>query len=120
MRLPNPIPQTLIALGLLSLAAVFAAADAKVPAKPELLRVFCADHETMRDGLKKSHGEVPVSAGVNAGDPGSLVQLYANPERTSWTLLYTPAGGPSCAIASGTGWVDFPDDDEEKPKGEPS
>ena len=38
------------------------------------------------------------------GDTGVLIELFANPETGSWSVLWTSPSGESCAVDLGFGW----------------
>lgn len=61
----------------------------------------CGPREKALEVLER-HGEKQVGHGVGSG--GGLVELYANPETGSWSLLISPNPRISCMPTHGHGW----------------
>ena len=100
MRLLLPLT-TFAMAGLLALAGgPAAAAD---PALPE----GCAPYAEVVEFLARDHAEQPVASGV--ANNGGLVEVFASPDRESWTLLITMPNGQTCMMAAGSAWVEFRD-----------
>lgn len=60
----------------------------------------CAPIDIMAEALTSRFGEAVVAEGI-AGN-GELVQLWANPDTRTWTLVVVMPAGISCMVASGT------------------
>lgn len=45
-----------------------------------------------------------VRLGLGLTPDGQLLEMWANPESGTWTLLVTNPAGVSCIVASGAGW----------------
>ena len=64
----------------------------------------------MVDLLSGRYSEQRVSAGLETG--GRLIELFATPDRRTWTLVMSMPDGASCVIAAGLEWQDV------EPKGD--
>ncbi|GHF33386.1 hypothetical protein [Seohaeicola zhoushanensis] len=49
--------------------------------------------------LQQLHGESLQAIGIDGG--GNMIELFANPESGSWTLLVTEPEGATCLAAAG-------------------
>lgn len=67
----------------------------------------CADHAAVTEGLLRNYGEVPAITGV-VGNGEALMQVFVNPETTSWTIVYTAPDGNACLMGSGVGFAGEP------------
>ena len=67
----------------------------------------CADHAAVTEGLLRNYGEVPAITGVVANGE-ALMQVFVNPETTSWTIVYTAPDGNACLMGSGVGFAGEP------------
>lgn len=74
-------------------------------ALPAAAQDNCADRARVIGTLASEYGEAPQSAGIDAA--GALVELWANPETQTWTLLLT-TGGLTCILGDGESWVAAP------------
>lgn len=74
-------------------------------ALPAAAQDNCAPRERVIGKLAGEFGEAPQSAGVDAG--GALVELWANPQTRTWTLLLT-TGAQTCILGDGESWVAAP------------
>ncbi len=59
----------------------------------------CAARETVVSHLETRFGEIQLSVGLQPGQ--GLIELFANPESGSWTILLTTPEGISCLMAAG-------------------
>ena len=64
---------------------------------------LCADTAEARRVLAEKYGERPESAGIDPA--GMLVEMWGNEETGTWTLMATEAGGETCILAAGNGFV---------------
>lgn len=64
------------------------------------------DVATLAGLLAKQYGERLTAAGVESG--GNLVQVYANTESGTWTIVVSIPNGPTCIVASGESWASEP------------
>ena len=64
-------------------------------------QTFCTITSDMLAGLATGYGEHVVGSGISGG---SLMQITANPETGTWTLLASTPDGTSCILAAGTDW----------------
>jgi len=73
----------------------------------------CFDYDVARERLTGKYGETIVA--VRTSEDGSTgLELWANEETGTWTILAVPAGsGLACLVTSGKDFV-------PKPKGDPS
>ena len=71
----------------------------------------CLPHGKMVDLLDGRYSEQPVAAGLE--NSGRLIELFATPDRGTWTLVMTTPNGVTCVIAAGLEWQDV----EPKGKG---
>ena len=69
-------------------------------------QTVCLTHDSLEAQLGKRFKESQSAVAIDS--KGSLVHLYTNPEKQTWTIVLTKPGGPSCIVASGTDWTDLP------------
>ena len=62
----------------------------------------CAPRDTWVKNLKERYGERLVEFGLT--NDGGLLERFATPNGSTWTLLITSPSGNSCGIAAGEGW----------------
>lgn len=63
---------------------------------------LCMGTADMLAGLASGFGEYLIGAGLSGG---TLMQIIANPETGTWTLLASTADGRSCVVAAGSDWA---------------
>ncbi len=85
---------------LLALAAL-AAAAAPLPAAAEG-QLRCGERERIVAHLERKYGETRRSIGLQ--QDSRLVEVFANAESGSWTILITTPHGVSCLIAAGSAY----------------
>ena len=73
----------------------------------------CAPVERVMQFLSAQHGESPVVIGLM---PTAMMQVWANPDTGTWTLLRITPDGQACMMASG-GNLEFA---APMPKGDPA
>jgi hypothetical protein len=88
----------LIAAALLGARPAAADSDGPVPQ--------CGAREAVLDRLSSKYQEHPVSIGVTS--TGSLLEVLASADGTTWTIIVTVPGGPTCLVSSGEGWHNAP------------
>ncbi|MPY70428.1 MAG: hypothetical protein GEU92_10105 [Alphaproteobacteria bacterium] len=62
----------------------------------------CGEHETMVERLNGKFSEKRVGAGL--GHDGQLVEVFAAPEGTTWSMLVTLPTGKACLVGAGEAW----------------
>ena len=62
----------------------------------------CAEHTLIVEQLASGYGESRQSIGMSSDN--TVVEVFASHETGSWTITVTQAGGPTCLVASGTGY----------------
>ena len=65
-------------------------------------RMPCGDGAAIAAMLEADWGEVPAALALDAA--GRLVQILANVETGTWSMLMTAPGGRTCLIHHGTDW----------------
>ena len=78
-------------------AAVDAAPVTSQPPVPQ-----CALRYKVIDHLASKYGETVVAAGI--ANTGGLVEVLANHEKDTWSIIVTDPGGLACLVAAGEGW----------------
>jgi len=56
-------------------------------------------HAGLAAALKNKYGETPIAMGTVGGD--YVMEVFANPETGTWTVVLTQANGTACGITSG-------------------
>jgi hypothetical protein len=77
-------------------------APAAVALNPDL----CASREEVVKLLADNFDETPVAGGLS--NAGLVVEVFASPDRNSWTMVMKAPTGMTCIIGSGEGWNDEP------------
>tara|TARA_Y100000296_G_scaffold86634_1_gene127088 strand:- start:111 stop:416 length:306 start_codon:yes stop_codon:yes gene_type:complete len=67
---------------------------------------ICSDHKQVTQKLLESHQEAPVNMGIAAN--GGVVEVFASPSGSSWTITITMPNNLTCMLATGEGWESFP------------
>ena len=62
----------------------------------------CGTREALLSSLSNRYKEVPQAFGITYR--GELIELLVSPGGTSWSLVVTSPGGPSCLVTAGEGW----------------
>ena len=83
--------KTLIPLGALALIAL--------PSFDAEAQMVCGQREDIVSQLKNKYGEVRYSYGLQQGR--GVVEVFANGDSGSWTILVTSPQGKSCLMAAG-------------------
>ncbi len=85
-----------------------AALAALVVAAPTLAAAqvpICTHRNEIVKLLTESLHEQPVAAGL--AESGRVIEVYANAERSSWTMIVTSPTGTACVVAAGEHWEDL-------------
>lgn len=69
-------------------------------------RQYCSPTSDLTNYLLARYAESPVSQGLSA--KGTLMEVFATKDGSSWTLVETLPTGVSCVRASGELWSDNP------------
>ncbi len=72
----------------------------------------CMPHDDFRVELHRNFSESPVAIAIASN--GALIELYANRDRSSWTLVMTRPAGISCVLVAGEEWNDLRKREEER------
>lgn len=83
------------------IAAIAVAAAGTVLPLPAAGQAPCGDRDGFVAGLERQFGEHRSIEAVTSA--GALMEVFVSGSG-SWTILVTLPGGPSCLVASGTGW----------------
>ena len=73
---------------------------------PALAAEICGNRANLLQHLKNKFGENPVAIGVT--DNGSVVEVLASENGSTWTLIVTKPYGETCMIATGKYWETTP------------
>ncbi len=65
-------------------------------------QAVCGPRAEVVERLKNGFSEAPVSSGLSSN--GSMVEVFATPSGSSWTIVMTRPNGRSCLVAAGEGW----------------
>lgn len=66
----------------------------------------CGPREAILEAAFRQYAERPVALALAAG--GSLLEVLATRDGSSFTLLQSSPGGTSCIIATGESWRNLP------------
>ncbi len=72
----------------------------------------CMPHDEFRVELHRNFSETPVAIAIASN--GSLIELYAKRDKSSWTLVMTRPSGLSCVLVAGEEWNELPTREEER------
>ena len=62
----------------------------------------CGTREALLSLLSSRYHEAPQAYGITYR--GELIELLVSPGGTSWSLVVTPPGGPTCLATAGEAW----------------
>ena len=79
---------------------------ALLTALPALAQPACTLRDEVLKQLKTRFSESPVAFGL--ANNGSVVEVLANEQGATWTIIITTPSGVSCLIAAGEGWESMP------------
>lgn len=77
-----------------------------VPTAPADARTVCAARDEIVSVLDSRYGERPAAVGM-AGER-VVVEVFATPDGTTWTIVLTRADGVSCIVLAGEAWRPVP------------
>ncbi|MEO0623982.1 MAG: hypothetical protein AAFU49_11330 [Pseudomonadota bacterium] len=85
--------------GLISLAILAATAGTFFTPSTAEAQMRCGKRDVVISHLTKKYGETQRSVGLQEGR--GMVEIFANPDSGSWTILLTTPNGMSCLMAAG-------------------
>ena len=59
----------------------------------------CVPHTKLSEGLARNFGETVQAMGI-AGN-GTMIEVFANSDNGTWSIVQTTPGGVACLVASG-------------------
>ena len=71
------------------------------PAQAEQQIPTCAPHDKLAEVLAKKHGEIPVWRGLVNSNIPQMVEIFANKDGSTWTVVVTDVTGRACAPVNG-------------------
>jgi hypothetical protein len=86
------------AIGALTVAGFFAMPAAPATADDQA----CGERDKLVGTLQKTYREKPIALGLS--QDGSLVELLASADGSTWTILVTLPNGSSCIATAGEDW----------------
>ena len=89
----------------LMVAMIAAAAVAGGLAAPARAQAVCGEHAEILGSLENEYAEMPRAIGLTAD--GAVIEILAAPSG-SWTMLITYPNRPTCVLAAGEAWENFP------------
>jgi hypothetical protein len=84
----------------LALLATVAAVAVEVPAVDA--QAACAPRADRVRWLAERHNEKQIAIGLSAG--GEMIEVYASPERLTWTIVATRPDGATWIVVTGRSW----------------
>lgn len=84
-------------------ACAFVAASAA----PAWAQHVCAERDVLLDSLAEEYQEQRTARGMS--DTGNVVEVLAEENGKTWTIIMTMPDGVSCIIATGEAWEDMPE-----------
>lgn len=73
---------------------------------PVAAQTVCGPRAGIVQQLQSQYGETRQAMGLQGQPPNTVViEIWANLETGTWTVLMTPPGQPTCLVTSGQGWV---------------
>lgn len=66
----------------------------------------CHERNEALQYLRSNYDEQPVALGL--ANNGGVIEVLANPDGKTWTILITTPDGHTCPLASGVGWESLP------------
>lgn len=88
-------------LAILGIAAPALSQQTPGPAMP-----VCHERTEALHYLRSNYDEQPVAVGL--ANNGGVIEVLANPDGKTWTILITTPDGHTCPLASGVGWESLP------------
>ena len=62
----------------------------------------CNSRDDIHEALEQGFAEAPAAIGIVSEDV--IVELFAEPEGATWTLMVSNTDGHACVLAAGTDW----------------
>jgi hypothetical protein len=66
----------------------------------------CVKRADLLKHLSEKYQEVPAAVGL--GDNGSLLEVFATADGSTWTVAISMPNGVACMVATGQDWRDVP------------
>jgi hypothetical protein len=92
---------SLLAPGLAVLIALFTTAVVAEPAS-QAVQAPCKPWKEVAQYLGQHYSEHPIAVGLQSD--GSLLQVFAAPNASTWTLVNMRPDGMACLISAGKDW----------------
>jgi hypothetical protein len=93
---------SLLAPGLALVAALLTTAAVAEPAPQQPAQTPCKPWKEVAQYLGEHYSEHPVAVGLQSD--GSLLQVYAAQNASTWTLVNMRPDGMACLISAGKDW----------------
>lgn len=74
-------------------------------ALPAAAQSFCGPRDKLVAKLEKDYGEQQTAMGLRGSS--AIFEVWASPEKGTWTVLMTRPDGMACPMAAGTDWRDI-------------
>ena len=71
-----------------------------------MAQAACNHYEVIATLLAKKYHEAPIGRSVNRS--GSMIELFASEDRSTWTIVVTNSTKRACAVNSGDNWQEIP------------
>lgn len=97
-----------------SVAFCLMAGSVSLPAVAADPAAVCGPRQEIMKQLSKSFLEAPTAIGVTS--TGELLQVLANPDRSTWTIVVSRPDGLSCIVAAGADWQERHDVAQREPE----
>lgn len=100
---PTPVTVALRIGGaiVIGLSALFAVWVAVRPASAQ--STLCLTSREMRTSLENKYQEKPI--GIGLIDESQIIEVFAQRDGTTWSVVVTTAKGQSCILAAGQNWM---------------
>jgi hypothetical protein len=102
-------PGLVLAIGLLTTGAAAEPQPQPQPqpqAQPEAAQTPCKPWKEVAQYLGEHYSEHPIAIGLQSD--GSLLQVYAAQNASTWTLVSMRPDGMACLISAGKAWEKLP------------
>jgi len=96
------MPRTSLLAPGLALAAALLTTAAAAETAPQAAQSPCKPWKEVAKYLGEHYSEHPVAVGLQSD--GSLLQVYAAPNASTWTLVSMRPDGMACLISAGKDW----------------
>ena len=88
------------------LASCAAALGLVLSSQPAAADAVCGKRADLLSHLSGRWSEAPVAMGLK--DDGSVLEIVASADGSTWTVLITQPNGASCVVATGERWETAP------------